>query len=87
MAEAKSNELLAQDISYIKKDLADIKTKLEEKYVSHETFDLTVNSLNMAIKTSSEASQSAIKLIAKIGLFIITPIYGAVIALLFKTFI
>ena len=36
------HELLAQDIAYIKKDILEIKSKLDTKYVSHETFDLTI---------------------------------------------
>lgn len=72
----KSNEVLAQDIAYIKADILEIKRRLDEKYVSHETFDLSVKSINMAMSTMS-----------KIGMFIITPIYAAVIALLFKIFL
>ena len=70
-----SIEAHSTDIEYIKKDIAEIKEKLDKKYVSHETFDLTVRSVNEAIGW-----------IVKIGLFIITPVYGAVIALLFKIF-
>lgn len=65
----------ATDIEYIKKDIAEIKEKLDKKYVSHETFDLSIRSLNTAISW-----------VVKIGIFIITPIYGAVVALLFKIF-
>jgi hypothetical protein len=75
MEKSKSNEILAQDISYIKADIIEIKKKLDEKYVSHETFDLTVQSLNKAIST-----------VVKVGMFIVSPIYVAVIALLFKIF-
>jgi len=75
MTEDNSNQLLKQDIQYIKADILEIKKKLDEKYVSHETFDLTVQSLNQAIG-----------MVVKVGLFIITPIYAAVIALLFKIF-
>lgn len=63
------------DIEYIKKDIADIKERLERKYVSHETFDLSVQALN-----------DAIGLMAKVAMFVITPIYAAVIALMFKIF-
>ena len=73
--EQKTAELLAQDIQYIKLDILEIKRRLDEKYVSHETFDLTVQSLNQAIS-----------MVVKVGLFIITPIYAAVIALIFKIF-
>lgn len=75
MSEQKSNEALAQDIKYIQEDLKEIKRRLDEKYVSHETFDLTVKSLNQAIST-----------VIKVGMFIITPVYAAIIALLFKIF-
>jgi hypothetical protein len=73
--EESNHKLLAQDIQYIKSDILEIKKKLDEKYVSHETFDLTVESLNQAIS-----------LVVKVGLFIITPVYAAIIALLFKIF-
>jgi hypothetical protein len=65
----------ATDIEYIKKDIAEIKEKLDKKYVSHETFDLSINALN-----------GAIGWIVKAAIFAITPIYGAVIALIFKAF-
>lgn len=65
----------AADIEYIKKDIAEIKEKLDKKYVSHETFDLSVRALN-----------DAIGWIVKIAIFVITPIYAAVIALMFKAF-
>jgi len=76
LEQTKSHALLAQDINYIKNDIIEIKKKLDEKYVSHETFDLTVNSLNKAINT-----------VVRTGMFIITPIYAAIIALLFKLFL
>lgn len=75
MARTPSIDSHATDIEYIKKDIAEIKKKLDEKYVSHETFDLSVNSLN-----------NAIGWIVKAGIFIIAPIYAAVITLLFKIF-
>ena len=74
--QTKSNEALAQDIKYIQEDLKEIKRRLDEKYVSHETFDLTVQSLNQSITT-----------VVKTGMFIITPIYVAVIGLLIKLFV
>lgn len=63
------------DIEYIKKDIAEIKERLERKYVSHETFDLSIQAINEAISW-----------IVKVAIFVITPIYGAVIALMFKIF-
>lgn len=63
------------DIEYIKKDIAEIKERLERKYVSHETFDLSIQAINEAISW-----------IVKVAIFVITPIYGAVIALMFKLF-
>ncbi len=65
----------AADIEYIKKDIAEIKERLERKYVSHETFDLSIQAINEAISW-----------IVKVAIFVITPIYGAVIALMFKIF-
>ncbi len=65
----------AADIEYIKKDIAEIKERLDKKYVSYETFDISVQSIN-----------DAISWIVKIAIFVITPIYGAVIALMFKIF-
>lgn len=75
MARLPSVDAHATDIEYIKKDIADIKERLERKYVSHETFDLSVQALN-----------DAIGLMAKVAMFVITPIYAAVIALMFKIF-
>lgn len=70
-----SNELLASDIQNIKDDIKEINLKLDSKYVSHETFKLTVEAIN-----------SSITLLVKVGLFLITPVYIAVVALVFKTF-
>lgn len=71
--DGKSTELLAQDIQYIKEDIKAINVKLDSKYVSHETFDLSIQAINQAIA-----------LIVKVGIFLATPIYGAIIFLLFK---
>lgn len=65
----------ATDIEYIKKDIAEIKERLERKYVSHETFDLSIRAINEAIGW-----------IVKVAIFVIAPIYAAVITLMFKTF-
>ncbi len=75
MARTPSIDSHAADIEYIKKDIAEIKDKLDKKYVSHETFDLSVRAIN-----------DAISWIVKVAIFVITPIYGAVIALIFKIF-
>lgn len=75
MAPKVTPDTLQKDIEYIKQDIKIINEKLDQKYVSHETFDLTISSLNTAIGW-----------IVKIGIFIITPVYGAVVALLFKVF-
>lgn len=65
----------AADIEYIKKDIAEIKERLERKYVSHETFDLSIRAIN-----------DAIGWIVKVAIFVIAPIYGAVITLIIKLF-
>ena len=73
MARPQTVDQHATDIEYIKKDIAEIKERLERKYVSHETFDLSIQAINEAISWS-----------VKVAIFVITPIYGAVIALMFK---
>jgi hypothetical protein len=75
MARQPSIDSHTTDIEYIKKDIAEIKERLERKYVSHETFDLSIQAINEAISW-----------IVKVAIFVITPIYGAVIALMFKIF-
>ena len=75
MSEPESNEILAQDISYIKADILESKKKLDEKYVSHETFDLTVKAL-----------QSTDSKIINTAMFFAAPLYAGIIALLFKLF-
>lgn len=75
MARPQTVDQHATDIEYIKKDIAEIKERLERKYVSHETFDLSIQAINEAISW-----------IVKVAIFVITPIYGAVIALMFKLF-
>jgi hypothetical protein len=75
MAKSPTIDAHATDIEYIKKDIAEIKERLERKYVSHETFDLSIQAINEAISW-----------IVKVAIFVITPIYGAVIALMFKIF-
>lgn len=75
MSEQKSNEVLAQDIAYIKADILEIKRRLDEKYVSHETFELVIADLR---KADSRIITTA--------MFFATPLYAGVIALLFKIF-
>jgi tetrahydromethanopterin S-methyltransferase subunit G len=86
MADTKSNELLAHDITYVKERLTAIEKKLDEKYVSHETFDLTVQSLNLAITAVNDSSKEAMQTIVKTAMWLITPIYIAVIGLVIKAF-
>ena len=80
----KSNELLAQDIAYMKDRLTAIETKLDTKYVSHETFDLVINSLKTDMVTGKKNLEEADSRIIRTAMFVITPIYAAVILLLFK---
>ena len=65
----------ATDIEYIKNDIKEIKERLDKKYVSHETFDLSIRAIN-----------DAIGWIVKVAIFVIAPIYAAVITLMFKAF-
>lgn len=82
----KSNELLSHDIAYIKEDIAEIKRKLDEKYVSHETFDLTVQSINMAIKAVNDSHKEAMTTMSKWAMWLLSPVYVAVIGLIIKSF-
>lgn len=75
MAKIPSIDQHAADIEYIKKDIAEIKERLDKKYVSHETFDLSIKAIN-----------DAFGWMVKIAIFVATPIYAAVIALMFKIF-
>lgn len=75
MAKSPTIDQHATDIEYIKKDIAEIKERLDKKYVSHETFDLSIQAINEAISW-----------IVKVAIFVIAPIYAAVITLMFKAF-
>ena len=75
MAKITTIDQHAADIEYIKKDIAEIKERLDKKYVSHETFDLSIKAIN-----------DAFGWMVKIAIFVATPIYAAVIALMFKIF-
>lgn len=82
----KSNEQLDIDIQYIKDDIKEIKRRLDEKYVSHETFDLVVKSLNELILSNKKTAEDADTRIIKTAMFFATPVYGAVILLVIKAF-
>jgi len=84
MNETKSTEFLAQEISYMKDRLLSIEKKLDEKYVSHETFDLVITGLRLAISESRKSSEEADTRLIKTAMFFATPLYIAVIGLLFK---
>lgn len=73
--QTKSNELLAQEITYIKDRLSSIEKKLDDKYVSHETFDLVITGLRENDKK-----------IINTAMFFAAPLYVGVIGLLFKMF-
>lgn len=75
MAKSPTIDQHAADIEYIKKDISEIKERLDKKYVSHETFDLSIKAIN-----------DALGWMVKIAIFVATPIYAAVIALMFKIF-
>jgi len=45
----KSNELITQEISFMNQRLESIEKKLDEKYISHETFDLVINNIHEEI--------------------------------------
>ena len=84
MNEAKSTEFLAQEISYMKDRLLSIEKKLDEKYVSHETFDLVITGIRLSITEARKSSEEADTRLIKTAMFFATPLYIAVIGLLFK---
>ena len=47
-----SIDAYATDIEYIKNNMKEIKERLERKYVSHETFDLSIRAINDALKNA-----------------------------------
>lgn len=54
MSAPKSNELLTQEISYMRERLEAIEKKLDEKYVSHESFDLVIKSIHADVRELKE---------------------------------
>lgn len=72
---AAKHEILQADINRIKDDIKEINQKLDIKFVSHETFKITVDALNQSITT-----------VVKIAVFLFIPVYAAVVALVFKSF-
>lgn len=84
MNEVKSTEFLAQEISYMKDRLLSIEKKLDEKYVSHETFDLVITGIRLSITEARKSSEEADTRLIKTAMFFATPLYIAVIGLLFK---
>jgi len=85
MSEIKSTEFLAQEISYMKDRLLSIEKKLDEKYVSHETFDLVITGLRTAVSESRKSSEEADTRLIKTAMFFATPLYIAVLGLVFTT--
>ena len=84
MNESKSTEFLTQEISYVKDRLSAIEKKLDEKYVSHETFDLIITGLRTAISEYRKSSEEADTRLIKTAMFFAAPLYVSVIGLLFK---
>lgn len=86
MARQPSIDSHATDIEYIKKDIAEIKDRLDKKYISHETFDLIVKQLLDLIAANRKTQEEADSRIIKTAMFFATPVYGAVILLVIKAF-
>jgi len=87
MAEEKSTELIALEITLVKDRLLSIEKKLDEKYVSHETFNLVINGLRSSMHEIAKSSLEADSRMVKAAMFFAIPIYGAVVTLLFKLFV
>ena len=86
MSAPKSNEVLQANIDAIQSDIKEIKLKLDTKYVSHETFELTLKTLTTRFEIQERDVDARFNFALKISLVLGTPIYGAVITLLFKIF-
>lgn len=86
MTTVKSNEVLQANIESIQADIKEIKQKLDTKYVSHETFQLTIQTLQELVVANRAESDARFNLIFKVSLAIGTPLIGAIITLLFKVF-
>lgn len=86
MATPKSNEQLELDIQYIKDDIKEIKKKLDEKYVSHETFDLIIKNVHDLIAANKKYAEDADSRIIKTALYFATPLYAGVITAILKLF-
>jgi len=86
MTITKSNEVLQANMEVIQADIKEIKEKLDTKYVSHETFELTLKTLTTRFEIQEREVASRFDFALKMAIILGTPIYGAVITLLFKTF-
>jgi len=86
MTITKSNEVLQANMEVIQADIKEIKEKLDTKYVSHETFELTLNTLTTRFEIQEREVASRFDFALKMAIILGAPIYGAVITLLFKTF-
>jgi len=84
--QSQSNELLAQKLQQVESRLVTIERKLDEKYISHETFDLVVTGIRLAISESRRSSEEADTRLIKIAMFFATPLYLGIVALLFNMF-
>jgi len=87
MTSPKSNAVLAENIKTIQVDIYDIKMKLDTKYVSHETFGLTIGNLTKRMEIQERDVGAKFNFALKVAFALGVPIYGAVITLLFKTFV
>lgn len=86
MSAPKSNEVLAENIRTIQNDILEIKNKLDTKYVSHETFELTIKNMNTVIAAHEKENNDKFNFALKMAILVGAPIYGAVITLVFKVF-
>jgi len=84
MEKQPTNELLAQKMQQVETRLVMIEKKLDEKYVSHETFDLIITGIRLSITESRKSSEEADTRLIKTAMFFATPLYISIIALLFK---
>lgn len=74
--------VLKAELTHIKSRLDSIDVKLDNKYVTQEEHSLAIQSCHAAVKVNADA----INMVVKICIGLATPVYAAVIALVFKVF-
>lgn len=86
MTTTKSNEVLQANIEAIQSDIKEIKQKLDTKYVSHETFQLTIQAMEKRVSIEKAEIDEKFNFALKMAIAFISPLYVASIGLIVKMF-